>query len=218
MDTALHKPTATAAETDWPLVLRLRPAVNLSEDEFFEMCQLNRDLRIERNAEGELLLMPPTGGGTGNRNSEINWQLVSWAKRDGTGVCFDSSTGFQLPNTAVRSPDASWLPKSRYEQIPADQQEKFVPACPGFVLELRSPSDRLSVVRDKMGSTWPTGHGWAGCSTRGRVTPTSTARTRPSSGSTTPSGSRAIQSCPASSSTCARSGSVRPERRYGTLV
>jgi Uma2 family endonuclease len=150
MDTATHKRGAPADTHELPLVVRMRPALDLSEDQFFELCQLNRDLRIERNAEGELLIMPPAGGETGEREAEITWQLVSWAKRDGTGTAFSPSTGFRLPNTAVRAPDGAWMPRSRLEQIPAEQRRKFIPACPDFVLELRSPSDRLRDVQDKM--------------------------------------------------------------------
>src|SRR5262245_10029053 len=150
VSTTIRKHKAADPSSALPLRLRLRPALDVSEDQFFALCQLNRDLRLERNAEGELLIMPPTGGGTSNRNSEINWQLMSWAKRDGTGVVFDSSGGFRLANTAVRSPDAAWMLAVRYEVIPADQREVFVPACPDFVLELRSPSDRLRDVQAKM--------------------------------------------------------------------
>ena len=150
MKTAVKKRRAGGDAYASPLVVRLRPALDVSEDQFFALCQLNRDLRIERNAEGELLIMPPTGGGTGRRNAEITWLLVDWAKRDGTGVPFDSSTGFRLPNTAVRSPDAAWMLTARFDAIPADQREKFIPACPDFALELRSPSDQLSDVQTKM--------------------------------------------------------------------
>ncbi|MGH8627973.1 MAG: Uma2 family endonuclease [Gammaproteobacteria bacterium] len=133
-----------------PLKVELRPVIDLGDDEFFEFCQINRDLRIERNAEGELLLMPPTGAETGNRNAEITMQLRSWAKRDGSGVSFDSSAGFVLPNKAVRSPDASWIKRSRLVAFTPEQRRKFLPCCPDFVLELRSPSDELSVLQAKM--------------------------------------------------------------------
>ncbi len=149
METAVHK-EAPADTYIFPLVLRTRPALDLSEDQFFELCQLNRDLRIERNAEGELLILAPAGGETSQREAEITWQLVDWAKRDRTGVAFDSSTGFRLPNTAVRSPDAAWMLGVRLDAIPADQREKFIPACPAFALELRSPSDQLQDVQAKM--------------------------------------------------------------------
>ena len=133
-----------------PLIVHLQPVLDLTEDQFFEFCQINRDLRIERNARGELILMPPTGGETGDRNAEITMQLRLWAKRDGTGTAFDSSTGFTLPNKAVRSPDAAWVRKSRLAKLTAEQKKKFLPLCPDFAIELRSPTDSLSVLQDKM--------------------------------------------------------------------
>ncbi len=132
------------------LSLKLRPVVRLSEDEFFAFCQLNRDLRIERNAEGGITIMPPTGGETSDRNSEINMQLRLWAKRDGTGVTFDSSGGFVLPNEAMLSPDAAWVSRDRFAALTAEQRTKFPPLCPDFVIELRSPTDSLPVLRRKM--------------------------------------------------------------------
>ena len=150
MTTTAQKLEALAESTDLPLVLRLRPVLDLSDDQLLELCGLNRDLRIERNAQGELLIMPPTGGATGSRNSEINWQLSNWAKGDGTGVTFDSSTGFRLPNGAMRSPDASWVKRERLAALPAEELEKFLPLCPEFVIELRSPTDTLRDVQAKM--------------------------------------------------------------------
>jgi Uma2 family endonuclease len=150
MATKLRKRKAPAETSQWPLVLRTRPALDVSEDQFYEFCRLNGDLRIERTAEGEWLIMPPTGLGTGDRNSEINMQLRLWAKRDGTGRSYDSSTGFRLPNGAIRSPDASWLPEERVAQLSEHQRERFAPVCPDFVLELWSSSDRLRDLQDKM--------------------------------------------------------------------
>lgn len=144
-----RKPAPIESYTE-PLVLRTRPALDLTEDQFFALCQLNRDLRIERNAEGEWLIMPPAGGGTGRREAEIIFQLAQWAKRDRTGLVYSPSTGFRLANTAVRAPDAAWVLRSRLDAIPAEQQEKFLPLCPDFVLELRSPTDRLADVQAKM--------------------------------------------------------------------
>jgi Uma2 family endonuclease len=135
---------------DPPLVLQLQPVVQLSDEQFFELAQLNRDLRVERTARGELILALPTGGETGQRNSEITMQLALWAKADGRGITFDSSTGFHLPNAAVRSPDASWVAKARLAALTDEQRQKFLPLCPDFVIELRSPADRLSVLREKM--------------------------------------------------------------------
>ncbi len=150
METAIRKHDVQADAHKLPLVLRLWPALELTEDQFFELCQINRELRIERNAAGELLIMSPAGSSTGNRNSEVNMQLRIWAKQDGTGLAFDSSAGFTLPNGATRSPDASWIVRSRWEQIPSERQDQFAPICPDFVLELRSPSDRLRDLQAKM--------------------------------------------------------------------
>ena len=130
--------------------IHLKPAIELTEDQFFALCQLNRDLRLERNAEGDIKVMPPTGGETGNRNAEITGQLVIWTKQDGTGAAFDSSTGFKLPNGADRSPDAAWVQKSRLAVLTQEEKEKFLPLCPDFVIELLSPSDELEEVKAKM--------------------------------------------------------------------
>ena len=94
--------------------------------------------------------MPPTGSTTGRRNSDLNYQLTHWSYRDGTGISFDSSTGFTLPNGAVRAPDASWVLLSRWQALTPDQQAKFAPICPDFVIELRSPSDDLPIIQTKM--------------------------------------------------------------------
>ena len=133
-----------------PLVLHLQPIINLTDDQFFEFCQLNRDLRIERAATGELLIMPPTGTETGGRNFRLNGQLYNWIEQDGTGVGFDSSTGFRLPNGAERSPDAAWVKLERWNALTPKQQKKFAPICPEFVVELRSASDNLEPLKTKM--------------------------------------------------------------------
>ncbi|BAY77401.1 hypothetical protein NIES25_38630 [Nostoc linckia NIES-25] len=91
------------------LILNLSPTIELTDEQFFQLCQNNRDLRLERTAEGELIIMPPTGWQTGNRNSKLTQRLGNWADADGRGLAFDSSTGFKLPNSANRSPDASWV-------------------------------------------------------------------------------------------------------------
>lgn len=148
MDSATRK-KSIPADTEG-IVLRLHPAVDLTDDQVLELSSLNRDLRLERTAEGELIVMPPTGTQTGDKCSEINMQLRVWAKKDGTGTAFGSSTGFTLPNGALRSPDASWVKKSRLEALSEEQRKRFAPLCPDFVIELRSPSDRLSVVQEKM--------------------------------------------------------------------
>ncbi len=140
----------SAPAIESPLTLHLDPIVKLSDDELFELCQRNRDLRIERTAQGEVLVMSPAGGKTSDRNSEITGQLWLWAKQDRTGRAFDSSGGFTLPNGAMRSPDAAWVERSRLGSLPRAQREKFLPLCPTFVIELRSPSDPLASVRAKM--------------------------------------------------------------------
>jgi Uma2 family endonuclease len=132
------------------VVLRLAPVVRLDDEQLFDFCQLNRDLRIEREAGGALVLMAPVGGVSSARNLELCRQLANWAERDGSGVAFDSSVGFILPNGAMRSPDAAWLRRERWEALRPDEREKFVPLCPEFVVELRSPSDRLTVLQRRM--------------------------------------------------------------------
>lgn len=122
----------------------------MTDEQLFEFCQINRDLRIERTADGDLIIMAPAGARSGARNAEITMQLVHWAKRDGQGLAFDSSTGFRLPNGAMRAPDAAWVLRSRLADISEQDKERFLPLCPDFVIELRSPSDGLKTVRDKM--------------------------------------------------------------------
>ncbi len=132
------------------LTLNFNPIIQLTSDQFYQLCTANPDLKLERNANGELIVMPPTGGETGKRNSNINLQLGIWNERTQMGELFDSSTGFTLPNQADRSPDAAWIEKSRWEALTSEQREKFIPLCPDFVIELLSPSDRLSQIQEKM--------------------------------------------------------------------
>lgn len=139
-----------AREGTAALVLRLRPVVDITPDQLLDISSLNDDLRLELTAKGELIVMPPTEAETGDRDSEINMQLRLWAKRSGTGVSFGSSTGFVLPNGAIRSPDASWVERSRWASLTAEQRRKYAPICPDFVIELLSPSDSLSALQDKM--------------------------------------------------------------------
>jgi Uma2 family endonuclease len=141
---------AIALATWHHLPLRVRTAVPLSDDELFELCQVNGDLRIERTADGEILVMPPTGGETGRQNSALTVQLGRWSELDGSGVSFDSSTGFLLPNGAERSPDAAWVALTRWQALTAEDRAKFAPICPDFVVELWSRSDELGNLRAKM--------------------------------------------------------------------
>ena len=133
-----------------PVVMRLRPLIELSDDGLLELSSLNRDLRIERTEEGNLEIMPPTGGETGSRNFMLNHLFAEWVLRDGTGLGFDSSTGFVLPNGATRSPDVAWVRRERWSDLTTEQKRKFLPICPDFVIELRSPTDRLSILQAKM--------------------------------------------------------------------
>ena len=133
-----------------PLVLQIPSSMQMTDEQFFEFCQVNRDLRIERNKFGEISIMPPTGGITGNRGGNIFGQLWVWSEQDGTGITFDSSTGFKLSTGANRSPDASWIQLERWNSLSVKQQERFVPICPDFVVELKSPSDNLQTLKEKM--------------------------------------------------------------------
>ncbi|MBD2501290.1 Uma2 family endonuclease [Anabaena azotica] len=132
------------------LTVNLRSVLELTDEQFFQLCQANRDLRFERTATGELIIMPPTGGETGNRNARITQQVMNWTDADGTGIAFDSSTCFKLPNGADRSPDAAWIQLARWNALTEAEKEKFPPICPDFVIELLSPSDSLKVAQEKM--------------------------------------------------------------------
>ncbi|MGK7875180.1 MAG: Uma2 family endonuclease [Xenococcaceae cyanobacterium] len=132
------------------ITLDLNPIIQLTDEQFFQLCQNHPDLRFERTASGELIIMPPTGGETGNRNIELSFQLQAWSRQNNVGIAFDSSTGFKLPNSAHRSPDASWVKKERWEALTPEQKRKFPPLCPDFVVELRSPSDSLKKTQAKM--------------------------------------------------------------------
>jgi Uma2 family endonuclease len=133
------------------LVLHFSPLMKkLSEEEFFEFCMLNKDLRIELTSAGDLIIMPPTGGKTGILNFKLIAGFGVWVEKDGTGKGFDSSTLFTLPNGAKRSPDLAWVRNERWAQLSEKEQERFPPLCPDFVVELRSRSDSLKVLRDKM--------------------------------------------------------------------
>lgn len=122
----------------------------MNDDAFFDWCQENDELRIERTSKGEIEIMSPAGWESGSRNSELSRQLGNWAIEDYRGVTSDSSTGYVLPNRAERSPDASWTLKERLREISPESRRKFLPLCPDFVIELRSPSDGLSKLQMKM--------------------------------------------------------------------
>lgn len=128
----------------WP------PSLRLINEQFFDFCQANRGLRIERTAQGDYEIMAPTGGATGCRNARLIAALTQWADQESSGIAFDSSTGFVLPNGAIRSPDVSWVKKSRLAALTPEQKQRFLPLCPDVVIELRSASDNLKNLQDKM--------------------------------------------------------------------
>ena len=132
-----------------PLTVKLDP-LTLSDEQFYQLCQNNRNLRFERNRQGDLMIMPPTGGETGNRNAKIIVKLGIWTEQNGTGIFFDSSTGFKLPNGSDKSPDAAWIPLEKWNGLTPEERQGFVPLCPDFVIELRSKSDNLKVLQEKM--------------------------------------------------------------------
>ena len=131
------------------ITLNLNHIIHLNDEQFYQLCQTNRDVRFERTAIGELIVMPPTGWGTGNRNGRLTQRLFNWADADGTGLAFDSSTGFTLPNGAARSPDAAWVRRERLETVNFDPA-KFLPLAPDLVVELRSATDNLEKLQAKM--------------------------------------------------------------------
>jgi len=132
------------------LVLTLPGPPRKDADWFYDFCQANDEWQFERTAKGDILVMAPAGGESGYRELEGLFQLKEWAERDGTGRAFSSNTGFILPNQANRAPDASWVKISRLAKIAARQKRKFVPLCPDFVIEIRSPADRLPKLQEKM--------------------------------------------------------------------
>jgi Uma2 family endonuclease len=124
--------------------------VDWSEEEFFQFCQANHDLRIEQSAEGEIIVMSPAGGYASFQSLEAARQLGGWAVKDGSGIAFDSSAGFRLPNGAMRSPDAAWVELHRLEKLTRQEKLQFIPLCPDFVIEVASPSDEVRDLREKM--------------------------------------------------------------------
>ena len=131
-----------------PATLELN--IDLTDEQFFQLCLNNRDLRFERTATRELIIMPPTGSETGERNADLTYQLRAWSRQNKLGKSFDSSTGFKLPCGAERSPDASWVKIERWNALTQAEKERFAPLCPDFVVELMSPSDSLEKTRAKM--------------------------------------------------------------------
>ncbi|MBD2199152.1 MULTISPECIES: Uma2 family endonuclease [Calothrix] len=132
------------------ITVNLNRIIQLTDNQFYELCRENPEVKFERNANGEILIMSPTGGATGNCNSEINADFVIWNRQTQLGICFDSSTCFKLANGANRSPDVAWIQKDRWNALTPEEKEKFPPIAPDFVLELMSPSDSLLETQTKM--------------------------------------------------------------------
>lgn len=132
------------------VTLNLNSLIQLTDDAFYELCRSNPDVLFERTAKGELVVVSPTGGETGDKNDEISYQLRAWNKQTGLGKSFNASTGFRLPNGADRSPDAAWVKLERWQSLTPQQRRRFPPLAPDFVVELLSPSDNLETVQVKM--------------------------------------------------------------------
>ena len=143
--------TAFVDSSFLPIVLNFQDVLEkMNDDEFEKFCRHNPDLEIELTKEGELVIMPPTGGETGIRNFKLIFEFGKWLEKHSNGVAFDSSTVFRLPSGAKRSPDLAWIKNERWENLNDEEQEKFPPLCPDFVVELRSPSDSLVNLQNKM--------------------------------------------------------------------
>lgn len=132
------------------ITLKLRPTLKLTDEVFEQLCQQNPDLRLERTAQGELIAIAPAGSESSRQNLSLSAQLWQWNQQAKLGITFDSSAGFTLPNGAIRSPDAAWVEKSRWERLTPEQRRKFAPLCPDFVLELKSPTDDLALLEAKL--------------------------------------------------------------------
>ncbi|MBD1832558.1 Uma2 family endonuclease [Cyanobacteria bacterium FACHB-472] len=132
------------------ITLNVPPMVALTDEQFYHLCMANEEWRMELTSEGELIIMSPTGGETGIRNSDLNFQVYLWNRQTRLSYVFDSSTIFQLPNGAKRSPDVSWVIRERWEALSSEDKRRFPPLCPDFVIELRSQTDSLSKLQTKM--------------------------------------------------------------------
>lgn len=135
--------------TSEPIILSFKN-VTFSNEQFYQLCQDNENWQLERTVKGELVIMPPVGGVSGNRESDLNGELWFWNRQTQLGKVFSSSTIFRLPNGGDRSPDVAWVAKERWELLTAEEQEKFPPICPDFVMELRSRTDSLTQLQAKM--------------------------------------------------------------------
>ena len=132
------------------LTVNLTPTFNLTEDAFDQLCQNNPDIRFERNAQGALVIMPPMGAEDGKREADLTLEVALWNRQARLGVVFSPSTGFTLPNGAIRSPDVAWIAQARWDALTPDQRRRFPPIAPDFVIELRSATDELADLQAKM--------------------------------------------------------------------
>jgi len=130
--------------------IKLTGLFDLTDNALMLLSQINKNLRLEKNKQGDLIIMTPTGGGTGYRNFSLTGQLFNWIRLTKSGMGFDSSTGFKLSNGAIRSADAAWVATARWEQLTLEEQESFPPLCPDFVVELMSKTDHLNPAQEKM--------------------------------------------------------------------
>lgn len=135
------------------VVLRDSITGRMTDEEFFRFCLENKDLRIERNSNMEIIIMSPVSSLSGLHSSEIFFQLASWSRKDGRGLAFDSSTGFTLPDRSVLSPDASWMLTEKWNRLTREDQDRFAPVCPDFVIEVVSKTDDVEYLKQKM-ATW----------------------------------------------------------------
>ncbi|MEM9926888.1 MAG: Uma2 family endonuclease [Cyanobacteria bacterium P01_D01_bin.50] len=132
------------------LTVDFKSIIDLTDEQFYQLCQANQNLRFERNSTGEIIIMPPVGGESSNRNAGLTAQLWIWNQKNKLGIVFDSFGGFKLPNGADRSPDTSWVKLERWNALTSEQKTKFLPLSPDFVIELLSPSDSLKTTQKKM--------------------------------------------------------------------
>ena len=144
-----RRAVALATEVE-AMVVRFRPAVRWTDEELFEFCQQNNELRVEQTAKGEVIIMPPVGWEGSHRNFNLYGPFAAWQERSATGQFSDSSGGFKLPNKAMRSPDIAWVAQERLDGLTKQHWKRFLPLCPDFVVELRSETDRLPTLQKKM--------------------------------------------------------------------
>jgi Uma2 family endonuclease len=144
-----------------PILLDTRSMHKFSDEEFYQFCQDNQDLKFELDAQKNIIILSNSGGKAGNYNAEVNAELTIWNRKNKEGNCFDSSTAFKLPNGSVRSPDTAWIKMERWNSLSTKEKEQFPPLCPDFLIEIKSPSDTLKAQKAKMNGL-PTAADWLG--------------------------------------------------------